>query len=269
MDILSILALLWRHKVVVAITTVLAVTILIVTVVVAPATYRASSAIILLYPPPIPEPEPGENGTSLSQENPYIQLNDLTVVVDIVHRIMDSKPTRDELAAAGLVGDYEVAANIDFYRGPIIDVAAEAPSEREAVESTQLVMRQVGITLERLQDAQGTDPAYQIRTDVVVPATQATPVLSSLLRRLIAVSGASVIMILGSAILAETITNVRKKRSAAQATDSQRGGASTNGTPSQGAASPPGVPVQTQQPGPDSTGELPAYQPAASDPSSN
>ena len=213
MDVLSVMRLLWRRKLVVLLASLVVVAALVFTVTTVPPVYRASSSVVLLNPPapPASEVEGASSDVIRSLDNPFERFNDLSVVVDILRRIMNSGPTRDALEEQGLLGTYTVAANIDFYRGPIVDVAAEAGSEVDALRSTELVMSMLEETLRDLQVRQGTSTDYLITSDVVVPATRATQVFSSTLRRLIAVGALGVMFVFGSVLAVDAILARRRK----------------------------------------------------------
>lgn len=195
----------------VAVSSLIAVAGLVSVVIAVPPTYRASSSVVLLNPPSVPEVESegASEETLRALDNPYERFNDLSVVVDIMRRILVSAPTEEVLAERGLAGDYSVAANIDFYRGPIVDIAAEGASEAEAITGARLVVDMLEETLDAVQERQGTDPNYRITSDVVVPATRATRVLSSTLRRAIAVSALGALFVVGSAVAADALTTRR------------------------------------------------------------
>ena len=213
MDILSIVKLLWRQRWVVAATSAVCVVLLVVVVMQSPPKYEAQGTVVLFNPPVPPDTILIIPGTeeAARYENPYVRLNDVSVVVDVLRRVMSSDQAADRLYEKGVLGDYEIAANIDFYRGPIVDVLVEGESDSEAVAGALVALEDLELTLAELQDAQGTDPIYHFTADVVVPPVNARRVITGTLRRLIAAGGASTLLVLGSAIVADTIADRRKK----------------------------------------------------------
>ncbi len=216
MDILSIVRMARRHWVVVILSLAIATAAVAAVVVSTPPTYRATSSVVLLNPPEAPASVTEDAGEVelRALENPYERFNDLSIVVDIIRRVLASDPSMDTLVGRGLQGTYTVAANIDFYRGPIIDVAAEAGTEAEALRATQLVVDLLQQTLDDVQTRQGTDPDYFITSDVVVPATRATLVLSSTLRRAVATAAAGALFVLGMVIVADSFSERRREKAA-------------------------------------------------------
>ena len=145
-------------------------------------------------------------------DNPYARFNDLSVVVDIVDRVLLSREVDQRLRAAGVIGTYTVAANIDFYRGPIIDIASEAPTPEASQRSTELVMAELAVALDDLQSNQGTDAQYRIVAQSVVPPNPGTRVLSSTVRRGMAATVLATGMFVGILILSDSVKRSRKSR---------------------------------------------------------
>lgn len=207
MDLLTLVRLFRRNLVVGIVAVAAASTLLAWVVVSAPPVYRSSGSVVLFSPPLAPDLEPGEKPPA-GVENPYVRFNDLSVVVDIVRRVLISAEVDAQLRDRGVVGTYTVAANIDFYRGPIVDVAGEAPTADEARASTELVMKQLEVILDDLQAHEGTEPAYRIKTEIVVQPQDGTRVLSSTLRRGMAGS----VLAAGLVVLAVLTADTWRKR---------------------------------------------------------
>jgi hypothetical protein len=212
LNIKSLFSLLWRQR-----TTVIPVALLSVLGCVAvlflnPATHRASGAVVLLNPPALPEVTP-ENPTIPQEfQNPYSRFGDLSVMVDIIVRVLETEQMGKELEAAGLDGTFQIAANRDFYRGPIIDVAGEGPSAEAAIRNANLVIDEIGEQLTLLQQQQGTDESYFIKVETIVIPDKATTVFSGTLRSLIVVAGLGLVATLAAGLLAEAARRRRDRR---------------------------------------------------------
>jgi hypothetical protein len=167
MDRFPFLQLLGRHKLAVAISVLLTAAAMAAIFVSVPTTYGAKASLVLFNPPAPPEPKQASTQNSAFQ-NPYARFGDLSVVVDILKRLVSSEPTASRLASNGLVGTYAVAANIDYYHGPIIDVTSAAPTAADATKSAGLVVAELRSQLTSLQVQQGTDLKYQIKSQTVV-----------------------------------------------------------------------------------------------------
>jgi capsular polysaccharide biosynthesis protein len=181
-------------------------------VVLAPPTYRSSASVVLLNPPAPPLVTPQNPQIPAAAQNPYARFGDLSVITDILVRVLDSEPVKNEMKAAGLDGTIEVAANRDFYRGPIIDVSAESRKAEKAIAGANIVIAELQKQLEAFQAKEGTDPAYFIRTDIVVPAGRATTVFSPTLRLVLLAAGVGLILTVGAGLLSDARGRRREQR---------------------------------------------------------
>ncbi|MGH9119350.1 MAG: hypothetical protein ACRD0A_16210 [Acidimicrobiales bacterium] len=212
MDVVSILRLVgrrWRVTVPAMILTVLLVAGAVAS---SPPTYKASGSMVLLEPPSPPALSP--TATTVVTENAYERFNDLSVVVDIVARIVTGETMRAALQERG-VGDYDVAGNVNFARGPIIEVTAEEPSPEAALASAAVLLAEVRAVLHDRQEAQGTDPRYFITTDDVVVPAETTTVLSATIRSAMAALALGGLLTLAVAAIAESIAKHRSVRARA------------------------------------------------------
>jgi hypothetical protein len=179
--------------------------------------YRSTGSITFLPPPAVDEnATPAELQAS---QNPYARYGDLSIVVDIIRRIMVSETNNATLISRGLKGTYTVGANLAFDRSPVVEVVAESPTAEQAKADALLVMGDVDQQLMKLQNQVGTDPKYQITTAVVVTPTRATRLLTSTIRRAISVLALVGALILIGAVLADIPS---RRRRADQAADEQR-----------------------------------------------
>lgn len=216
MSAMSFYRMVMRHRVVFFLFAGLTLAAMVGVVVLKPAVYRSSGSLVLLNPPSPPDVVVDENGqttptSTVNYENPYARFGDLTTVVDIVARIMLSSEVKNELAAQG-VTMYEVAANRDFQRGPIIEVAAEADSPQAAQDHAAAVLTTLQDVLVDRQTSFGTDPTYFIQTQLVEEPGVGTRVVSSTLRTLIGVTALGGLMTLGAVLLAEYWSVHRARR---------------------------------------------------------
>lgn len=201
--------LLSRHRPVVLFFAALSLAGIAAVVVLKPPAYQATAAVVLLNPPAVPQATIANPSVPARYQNPYVQFGDLSVVVDILVRVTGSDEIKNALKANGLQGTFTIAANRDFYRGPIVDVAAEAKTSAAAIKDTKLLIKEINDQLLTLQSNQGTDPAYFIRAGTVVGADRATRVFSGTLRLLVAAVGAGAVMTLGSGLMADFLSRRR------------------------------------------------------------
>ena len=206
------LRLLSRHRLVVGLVGLLSVGGLVAVLLAWPPTYQATAAVVLLNPPPVPSASVASPSIPAQYQNPFVQFNDLSVVVDIIVRVTSTEGAKASLKAKGFSGTFEIAANRDFYRGPIIDVAAESSSQTDAINGTRLLTKEIQDQLLSLQAAQGTDSRYFIKTGTVVGADRATTVFTGTVRILVAVGGFGVLLTIGSGLLADFLSRRRSER---------------------------------------------------------
>lgn len=213
-DILSILRLLWRQRIVVVVMCVLSIILLAMVFAKTPPKYTAGSSVVLFNPPRAPGDEkPPQPGTEEAKriDNPYVRFNDTSIVVDVLRRMMLSDTTAERLRGKGVTAPYTIAANLDFYRGPIVDVATEGATAEGAIASNRLVVDELIATLAQMQADQGTDPIYSFTADEVVSPTKAKRVITSTLRRLIGAGAFCGFLVLASAVAADVFSARRKK----------------------------------------------------------
>lgn len=201
-----VLRLLWRRRWLAAPLLAIAVAAMVATYRVTPSTFRVTGSVVLLNPPVPPRDAPPDAG------NPFLRFRDSSVVVDIVARIMKTEPVARDLRSRGATGRYTVAANIAYYNGPIIDVAAEGEQASVARRTAEVVMDEIGQQLEMLQAGRGTSPDYFIKAATVVAPTHPRVVSSDRLRKVIAVGGAAAAVVIGLIAAADSLIRRRARR---------------------------------------------------------
>jgi capsular polysaccharide biosynthesis protein len=212
MDVLSILRLLVRRWRVTAPAALLTVILIGVAFLSSSPTYEATASIALLPPPEAPDP----NAPSASAlppgvgQNPFARYGDLSVVADILARVMDSDSRQAEFESQGVTG-YDVVVN-RLQRGPVVDVTGEGPNPEAAIQSTEVVVEEVTAVLAELQQDEDADPAYLIKSAVLEPPSTATAMYGSTLRTAIAALAVGALVTLGLAVLAEAIARTREAR---------------------------------------------------------
>jgi hypothetical protein len=212
MDVLSLLRLVARHWRVTAPALVLTLVGLVAALQLSSPTYQAAGSIALLSPPEPPEVNapPGSPPVPEAGQNPFARYGDLAVMADILARVMDGDVMRAEIEAKGITG-YEVLANSES-RGPMIEVVGEEPTPDAAIRSAELVLGEVDAILVELQEAEGADPEYFIRTAPLEPPSTATAMYGSTIRAAIAALAVGLLCTLALAVLAEAVVRSRAAR---------------------------------------------------------
>jgi hypothetical protein len=212
MDVLSVLRLLARHWRVTAPAALLTVLLIGVAFRSSSPTYEATGSIVLLAPPEAPDvnaPAASAPAPNVGQ-NPFARYGDLSVVADILARVMDSDSRRAEFESQGVTG-YDVVVN-RFQRGPVVDVTGQGPSPEAAIRSTEIVLKDVDAVLSELQQAEDADPDYFIHSAALEPPSTATAMYGSTVRTAIAALAVGALGTLALAVLAEAIARRRGAR---------------------------------------------------------
>jgi hypothetical protein len=203
MDVISLLRLLTRHWRVTLPAALLTLVGVGAAFKMSAPTYRASGSVVLLAPPAAPTVD--ADPQVAAGQNPYARsFDDLSIMADVLARIMANDSTRTDLLAQG-VTDYEVVAN-RFSRGPVIEVTGESISSDGAVESTQAVLDEMDTVLVHLQEQEpNANPTYFITSDPLQSPSTAAPLYGSTVRAAIAALVVGSLGTLGLAVLAETV----------------------------------------------------------------
>lgn len=194
MDVLRLLQTLWRRRWIVLPTALLVLVAIVLVYLSSPRTFRADAAVVLLNPP-APSVTPGSS-TPPGAANPFTRFTDSSVMVDIVSRRLASPAVVQIMRDKGMKGKATVGANLEFYRGPIISVTTESPSAEAATADARIAMDEIATQLRQLQAEQGTAPEFSITTATVVSPDRASEEITSLVRRLAAVSAVGVLLVL-------------------------------------------------------------------------
>lgn len=201
-----------RHPRVLASTIALAVVLAGLAFAAAPPSWQSDAAVILLNPPDPPEITLANPVNPRDDDNPYTRFQDLSVVVDVLQRQMHSDSVTEQLKESGLDGEFDVAANREFYRGPIVDIVAQAGSGAQAEENARIVGAAFQKELAQLQTKQGTAPRYQIGSDMIVEPTTAKVVLTPTIRVMLLALGIGASLVIGIGLLADEVISRRLTR---------------------------------------------------------
>ena len=212
MDLASIIATVWRHKL--ATIPVIMLTLLGVFYVFAikAPVYEASAGVLLIPAPSAPSAaqiaaDPALGNVDAS--NPYLIYGDLGVAADAVISQVSSPSDQQALIQAGADPRYQVALSTAPGNPPIITITGVGRSPQEAIKSADLVMAAVSTDLRQLQQAQHVNSKYMITADDILLPTKTQTSLSSKLRTLIAVLAIGAILLLIAVSVSQTVQRRR------------------------------------------------------------
>lgn len=215
MDMVSIIRLIWRHKIAVIPVILLTLMGLFYVFVVKPPVYQASATVLLVNPPGEPttaQISANPQLKNINANNPYVNYNNLNVVADVVMSLVTAEPGQQALVRAGADPRYQVALSSAFGTPPIIQVTGVASSGEEAIRSAALVASAIRTNLHQMQAKQDVNSYYMITSEEIVQPTQAHMAVSGKIRTLIAVLGLSALLLLVAVSMSEAIEKRRKQK---------------------------------------------------------
>jgi Chain length determinant protein len=190
MDLFAIGRSLWRHK-------RATIPVLLITMVgmyyimaVKPPAYQSRADILLTNPPGPPTKEQIAADPSLahvSTYNPFVSLENLVQVADVLIEMVGSPVAKQALVQAGANPQYQVSLDTSLQTPPAIEVTGVAPTARAAIQSAQIVANLVSQDLYQIQARKNVDRHYMISSIEYVTPTSATTTLSGKARTLIEV----------------------------------------------------------------------------------
>jgi hypothetical protein len=212
MDLASIIATVWRHKL--ATIPVIMLTLLgafYVFAIKAPV-YEASAGVLLVAPPAAPSAAQIAADPALANvdaSNPYLSYGDFVVAADAVISQLSSPSGQHALIQAGADPRYQVALSTAAGDPPIVMITGVGRSAQEAIKSAELVTAAVSTDLRQLQQALHVNSKYMITADDFLQPTKAQTSVSSKLRTLIAVFAIGAILLLIAVSVSQTVQRRR------------------------------------------------------------
>lgn len=248
----SVLRVLWRHKL--AMLSVLVLTLFAAGYVFffAPRSYMASTVYVLVTPrlPGQEELRADPAVAALNSDNPYLRSADSSLITQVMATKMSSTDVTDSLKQAGLSPDYTVTLPATTGAGQLIRMEATGSSPDRAIVTAQSLGKRLITELRDAQKVNGADDRYLFTALQIDPPSKATEQFSSRLRSLIMVLIGGVILLFGTVSIARLRANTRGTRDEASTAVHNgrhpRRGVSQNGKDStrcleDGATSTPGT----------------------------
>jgi hypothetical protein len=216
MDLLSIVRKIWRYKLATIPVLLLTLCGAIYVVAVKEPVYEASSSFVLINPPAPPTAEDIARDPALGRidsDNPYTRFNDQSVVVEVVASGITGPSARRALKKAGADPRYTVAPASEFgYSSPVIQITAQGWSPQAAIRSAKLVTDAAIRQLDNMQQAEGVNPKYRIKTQQLHPPDSAELRASGQLRMLVGVLGFGAVLLFVVVSVADALTILRTER---------------------------------------------------------
>ncbi len=199
MSLLLILRKIWSYRLVTVPIVVLVIVGAFYVIAIQAPTYESSGTYILVNPPAPPTDAQIARDPALAGihgDNPYTRYSDPAVLVQVLASRLSSDQVRLSLARQGVDQNYIAQPSAEFgFSAPILQITGTGTTPTAAVKTTNLVGQALAHQLNVMQEAQGVDKTYWIKTEAVVPATDAKLKASGKLRSLVA------LLILGTILL--------------------------------------------------------------------
>jgi hypothetical protein len=190
-------------------------------------TYESKAEILLTNPPGAPTKEQIAADPSLahvSTYNPFVSLENLVQVADVLIEMAGSPAAKQVLAQAGANPQYQVSLDASLQTPPVIEVTGVASTARAAIQSAQIVSNFVSHELYQIQAQKNVDRHYMISSTEYVRPTSATTDLSGRARTLIEVIALGFILLLVAVSVSQALEQRKNSghhrvRSSASLTD--------------------------------------------------
>lgn len=213
----SVLKILWRHKV--SMITVLVLTLAAATYVFfyAPRSYMASTVYVLVTPrvPSVEEMRSDPALAAANSDNPYLRSADSSLITQVMATKLSSTDVVDSLKAAGLSPDYTVTLPATTGAGQLIRMEATGSSPQLAITTAEALGQRLTAKLRDAQKVNGADDRYLFTALQIDPPSKATEQFSSRLRSMIVVLIGGVILLFGAVSIARMLESSRVARKAA------------------------------------------------------
>ncbi|HUA27650.1 MAG TPA: Wzz/FepE/Etk N-terminal domain-containing protein [Streptosporangiaceae bacterium] len=212
MDLLSIIGIVWRHKLLAIPVVLLTLAGAFYVIAIKAPVYQASSSLLLLSPPGPPSAAQIAANRKLAKidpNNPYVNFGDLPVVADAVIESVTSNTVEQTLVDEGVNPEYQVVLSTDFGNPPIIQITGIGSTAAAAMRAASLVTSTSVNDLYQIQKAQGVNQIYMITATELVKPTTAQTSASGKLRTLIAVLGIGALLLFTVISLAEAVKRRR------------------------------------------------------------
>ncbi|MGY1699107.1 hypothetical protein [Geodermatophilus sp. SYSU D00766] len=204
MDLLAIMASLWRHRLLTAVMVTLTVAGALSVLTLAPREYNAHASYVLVNPLPQPTQSEVVEDPSLAEinwDNPYLRFASEGTVGQVLAGRMNGNGVRQAMVGAGADGDYSVAQSPTSLQ--ILDVVGTGTSAQEAEHTLELVSQRMQDELHAMQKVNGADDRTLITILPVAAPTAAHVVISGTIRTLVGVIAAGVLVLFAGISLAE------------------------------------------------------------------
>lgn len=208
MDLLTLVAALRRHKLIVLLVLLIAAAANGYVAFGVPPQYESHAQFVLIAPPTPPSEAAIERDPELAKintNNPYLRLPNPAVVVEVLAQRVSADAVRRELIAQGADRDYVISSTNEFGSGLVIDVVGTGTSAEAAVRTLELVTARMQVELRTMQKVHGADDRYLFQALPVSAPAEPIRKVTGTFRSMVAVSAACVVLLFGLISVADAI----------------------------------------------------------------
>jgi hypothetical protein len=209
MDPMSVLRILWRHKLVALPFVVLTIALFTGALFFGPRAYQATASYAMITPS-LPSAIEIESSPALgaATDNPYLRSADPTLVLQVGKTRLSSEESVRTLQSEGLSTDFVVGSGLST-SAQILTITANAESPEVAVRSAQRLGEILDDQIRQVQLVNGASERYLITVQTINEATGAAERVSSRLRNA-AVAGIGGVVLLIAAVATARVLDERR-----------------------------------------------------------
>ncbi|MDT5036725.1 MAG: hypothetical protein QOE03_1910 [Micromonosporaceae bacterium] len=214
MDLVAILAIVRRHRWIVASALALVAGAVAGVVFATPKQYESTAQYVLISPPPAPsdaqiQRDPGLG--RLNSDNPYLRVPSPSVVVDVLAQRVSGDTVRQALINQGADKDYQIAGTNAVGSGMVISIVGTGHSAALSRRTTGLVASRMQTELHDMQKVNGADDRFLIQALPIGPTADPVRKITSTIRAAIATLAGGMVLLFVVVSVAEA-RSVRRTR---------------------------------------------------------
>jgi hypothetical protein len=198
MDLVAILAIVRRHRWIVASALALVAGAVAGVVFATPKQYESTAQYVLISPPPAPsdaqiQRDPGLG--RLNSDNPYLRVPSPSVVVDVLAQRVSGDTVREGLIKQGADQDYQITGTNAVGSGMVISIVGTGHSAAVSRRTTGLVATRMQAELRDMQKVNGADDRFLIQALPIGPTADPVRKITSTIRAAIAALAAGMVLL--------------------------------------------------------------------------
>lgn len=221
MDPVSVLKVLWQHRVIAIVVLVLTAGGAAAAYYLTPRVFEATASYALVNPD-VPSSEEIQKDPALAllnSDNPFLRSSDASLIAQVMVTKLNSEAVADGLEAQGLSTNFEVAQGGSYGPGLLIDIKGEGETERSAIKSVTVLGEMLDYELYAIQKVNDADDTYLYEALPIAAPDRAIEQYSDRLRLVIVVAVGGFGVLFATVALARSIDLARVRRTEGEPDD--------------------------------------------------